>query len=169
MSFVTERELLQDLIYSFQGIEGRFLRKEPGGLGFTIDPKSGKNLTPNQRGLVERLVGMSFLHNQLKQYCDNNEEQGGVICFALIAIFREELSNYYKTVALLQTYLKPSLSSDSPHMSLRKALVYIYEHRIRFEWLAYIAEQCNEKKGGALITAVHGFLQHGSKSAQEVV
>lgn len=112
---------------------------------------------------------MSFLHNQLKQYCDNNEEQGGVICSALIAILREELSNYYKTVALLQTYLKPSSSSSElPQMTLRKALVYIYEHRIRFEWLAYIAEQCNEKKGGALITAVHGFLQHGSKSAQEV-
>ncbi|RZB40076.1 gamma-tubulin complex component 3 [Asbolus verrucosus] len=168
LSLITERDLLQDIIYSFQGIEGRFLRKEVGNLGFTVDPKAGKNLTPIQRGLVERLTGMSFLHNQLKQYCDNNDEQGGVICLALVATLREELSAYYKTIALLQTALKKQVCIDQPQMTLRKSLVYIHEHRVRFEWLAYIAEQCNDKKGGALVTAVHGFLQHGSKCAQEV-
>lgn len=44
----------------------------------------------------------------------------------------------------------------------------MHEHHTKFEWLAYISEQCNDKKGGALITAIHGFLQHGSKCAQEV-
>lgn len=44
----------------------------------------------------------------------------------------------------------------------------MYEHHIRFQWLAYIAEQSSDKKGGALITAIHGFLQHGSVCAQEV-
>ncbi|EFA04217.1 gamma-tubulin complex component 3 [Tribolium castaneum] len=166
-NLVSDRELLQDIIYSFHGIEGRFLRKEVGGLGFTLDPKAGKNITPIQRGLMERLTGMSFLHNQLKQYCDSNDEQGGVICLALIATLRDELSSYYRTIALLQTALRKH-PHDQPQMNLHKALVYIHEHRMRFEWLAYIAEQCNEKKGGALITAVHGFLQHGSKCAQEV-
>ncbi|KAJ3653334.1 hypothetical protein Zmor_012591 [Zophobas morio] len=168
LNLVSERDLLQDIIYSFQGIEGRYLRKEVGGVGFVIDPKSGKNFTPIQRGLVERLLGMSFLHNQLKQYCDSNDEHGGVICLALIATLRDELSSYYRTIALLQTALRKNPCLDQPQMTLHKALVYIHEHRVRFEWLAYIAEQCNEKKGGALITAVHGFLQHGSKCAQEV-
>lgn len=99
---ITECDLLQDAIYSFQGIEGKFLRKEPGGLGFAIDPKASKLLTSIQRGLLERLVGMSFLHNQLKRYCKENEKQSGIICQALIATLSDELSEYYKTVALLQ-------------------------------------------------------------------
>lgn len=94
--------MLQDVIYSLQGIEGKFLRKEPGSLGFTIDPKAGKLLTPIQRGLLERLTGMSFLHKQLKQYIEDNEKQSGIICQALIATLSDELSDYYKTVALLQ-------------------------------------------------------------------
>lgn len=97
-----ESDLLQDVIYSFQGIEGKYLRKEPGGLGFTIDPKISKLLTPIQRGLLERLTGISFLHNQLKRYCEENEKQSGIICQALIATLSDELSEYYKTVALLQ-------------------------------------------------------------------
>lgn len=99
---VTEHDLLQDIIYSFQGIEGKYLRREPGGLGFTIDAKAGKLLTPIQRGLLERLSGISFLHNQLKRYCDENEKQRGVVCQALIATLNDELSDYYKTVAMLQ-------------------------------------------------------------------
>lgn len=168
LNLITEKDLLQDVIYSFQGIEGQFLCKEAGGLGFIVDPKAGKCLTPIQRGLVERLIGISFLHNQLKQYCDNNDKQSGIICQALTASLREELSSYYKTVAVLQAALKKQGGTDQSDMTLRKSLVYIYEHHTRFEWLAYISEQCSDKKGGALITAVHGFLQHGSKCAQQV-
>lgn len=59
-------------------------------------------------------------------------------------------------------------SADQPEITLKRALYVMYEHHIRFQWLAYIAEQSSDKKGGALITAIHGFLQHGSKCAQEV-
>lgn len=59
-------------------------------------------------------------------------------------------------------------STDHPDMTLKRALYVMYEHHVRFQWLAYIAEQSTDKKGGALITAIHGFLQHGSRCAQEV-
>lgn len=97
-----ENQLIQEVIYSFQGIEGRILRKEPGGLGFMIDPKSGKGVSAIQRGLIERLSGVGFLHNQLKQHCDEADKQIGLIGQSLIAILREELTNYYQLVALLQ-------------------------------------------------------------------
>ncbi|CAH0557143.1 unnamed protein product [Brassicogethes aeneus] len=162
LSPVTESELLQDVIYSLQGIESKYLRKEVGGLGFAVDFKVGKNLTPIQKGLVDRLLGTSFFHGQLKQYCDENDKQSGIICQSLVSTLREELSAYYKTIALLQANMK---SSD---MSLRRAIFILYDHHAKFEWLAYIAEQCSDKKGGALISAIHGFLQHGSRCAQEV-
>ncbi|XP_050311014.1 gamma-tubulin complex component 3 [Anthonomus grandis grandis] len=162
---VTEQELLQDVIYSLQGIQGKFLRREPCGMGYTLDVKSTKSLTPVQRGLLERIMGMSFLHKQLKQYCEENEKRSGAICQAFIATLNSELSEYYKTVAMLQSNLS---KNNLEHMTLRRVLYMLLDHRNRFEWLAYIAEQCSDKKGGALITVVHGFLQHGSKTAQQV-
>lgn len=94
------------MIYSFQGVEGKYIRKEAGGLGFVIDPKYAKNLSPIYRSLVERLIGTSFLHNQLKHYCEQNDKHTGVICQALIAILRDELSSYYKTVAIMQANVR---------------------------------------------------------------
>lgn len=163
---VTEQELLQDVIYSLQGIQGKFLKRDHG-LGYTLDPKTSKSISPIHRSLLERIVGMSFLHNQLKQYCEENERQTGAIGQAFIATLNSELSEYYKAIALLQANLNRS-SSDTAGMTLRRMLFILQSHRIRFEWLAYLAEVCNDKKGGALVTAVHGFLQHGSKIAQEV-
>ncbi|XP_060528950.1 gamma-tubulin complex component 3 [Cylas formicarius] len=162
---VSEQDLLQDAIYSLQGIDGMYIRKEPGGCGFTLDPKATKILSPIQRSLLDRLVGMSFLHMQLKQYCEDIEKQSGTIFQALNATLRHELSDYYKMVALLQANMNGCLEHE---LTLRRALFVVQDHRIRFEWLAYIAEQCRDKKGGELITAIHGFLQHGSKCAQEV-
>lgn len=164
---VTEQELLQDVIYSLHGIQGKYLRREPCGLGYAIDPKANKTLSPIQRSLLERIIGMSFLHKQLKQYCEENEKQSGAIGQAFIATLNSELSEYYKTIALLQANLNKR-GLDQSDMTLRRVLFVLQDHRIRFEWLAYIAEECSDKKGGALITAVHGFLQHGSKTAQEV-
>ncbi|CAH1117505.1 unnamed protein product [Phaedon cochleariae] len=167
-TIVSELDILQDVVYSFQGIEGKYLRKEPGSTGFSIDPKSGKQLTRIQRGVLDRLTGISFLHNQLKRYCEDNENRSGMICQAFIATLSDELSDYYKTVALLQASMNRHGSMENSEMTLKRALYMMHEHHTRFEWLAYIAEQCSDKKGGSLITAIHGFLQHGSKCAQEV-
>lgn len=156
---VTEQELLQDVIYSLQGIEGKFLRKNLSGFGYKLDPKTSKPLSQIQKSLLERIVGTSLLHNQLKQFCEEHEKQSGWICQAFIATLNNELSEYYKTIAIWQ------LNSE---MTLRRLLFILQDHRNRFEWLAHIAEHCNDAKGGALITEVHGFLQHGSKVVQEV-
>lgn len=99
---ITELDLMQEVIYSFQGIEGRILKKEPGGLGFIIDAKLGKSLSAIQKPLLERLAGIGFLHNQLKHHCDDADRQIGVIGQSLIATLRDELSEYYKTLAILQ-------------------------------------------------------------------
>lgn len=99
---VSESELIQDVIYSFQGIDGRFLRREPDGFGYVLDPKTSRGLSPLQKSLVERLANVGFLHNQLKHYCDNTDKEAGTIAQALAAILREELADYYRIVAILQ-------------------------------------------------------------------
>ncbi|XP_022918951.1 gamma-tubulin complex component 3 [Onthophagus taurus] len=165
---VSESQLIQEVIYSFQGIEGKVLRKEPGGLGFTIDGKASKGMTPIQRGLIERLSCVGFLHNQLKQHCDEADKQIGLIGQSLIAILREELTSYYQMVALLQAQSKKQGCYDHSELSLRRMSVWVAEPQMHLQWLAYIAEQCSDKKGGALVSMVHGFLQHGAQCVQKV-
>jgi hypothetical protein len=36
---VSESDLLQELIYSFQGVDGKFLKLNPVSQGYKLDPK----------------------------------------------------------------------------------------------------------------------------------
>lgn len=103
LGHVTEDELLQDLIYCFQGVEGKFLRKETDGFGFVLDPKTSKGISLTHKSLVERLASVGFFHNQLKYFCDNTDKNEGTVAQALSAILREELSEHYRAVAILQS------------------------------------------------------------------
>lgn len=94
---------MQDLIYCFQGVEGKLLRKETDGFGYVLDPKTSKGISLRHRGLVERLVAVGFFHNQLKYFCDSTDKEEGTIAQALSATLREELSDHYRTVAVLQS------------------------------------------------------------------
>ncbi|KAK4880318.1 hypothetical protein RN001_008464 [Aquatica leii] len=161
---VKEVDLIQEVIYSLQGIEGRILKKEPGDFGFVIDSKAGKSLSVIHKSLLERLSSLGFLHNKLKHDCENSDKQSGVVGQSLIATFREELSEYYKTLAILQEQLRKT----DTELTLRRMLVWVAEPKDRLQWLAYIAEQCTNKKGGALISAVYSFSQHGSTSVQKI-
>lgn len=61
-------------MFSFQGIEGKVLKKEPGSGGFVID--SRVNISRSQRAIVQRLAEVGFLHNQIRQHCDSDKHIG---------------------------------------------------------------------------------------------
>lgn len=103
---ISESELLQGIIYALQGIESKYIKKEVGSTGFVVDYKAGKSLTAVQKGLVDRLLGTSFLYSQLKQYCEENHKQSGIICQAVVTALRVELCEYYRTLAILRANVR---------------------------------------------------------------
>lgn len=75
-------------------------------MGFTIDIKAAKSFTPVQRSMMERLSHLGYLHNQIKQHCDDMDKQMGVIGQSLIAVLREKLVEYYQLLAVLQANVR---------------------------------------------------------------
>jgi gamma-tubulin complex component 3 len=57
------------------------------------------------RRLVLRLAELGWLHNQVRQHCENAAalKSLGLIGQSLIAALREELTEYYRLVAVLQS------------------------------------------------------------------
>lgn len=157
---ISESELIKDIVFSFQGIDGKILRKEPSTGGFVID--SRLSLSRSQKAIVQRLAELGFLHNQIKNHCDS-DKQIGVIGQSLVAALRDELTVYYQHIAILQS----SIESDG--LTLRRLLCWVSEPQFRLQWLANLALECQDKKGGALISTVYSFLQHGAPLVQTIV
>ena len=54
-------------------------------------------------------------------------------------------------------------------VTLMKMMVWAAEPLHRLQWLATISDACQEKKGGALATAVAAFQNHGDPSVNALV
>nr|CAD7394777.1 unnamed protein product [Timema cristinae] len=213
-SDVSESTLLQELIYCFQGINGKILRMNYASQGFQIDPKavfsykrkvrlsfrrveavlfSKSNLRFHsltrpyrKRGVfggvqvqlkrpvhcqVMRLAELGWLCTQVRQHCQpaGAIRSTGLIGQSLVVALRGELTEYSRLVATLQSQVEPSASRRSTGLTLRQLVVWSLDPMARLKCLVAVMEACHDKKGGALASCIHSFLQHGDPFVKDTV
>ncbi|KAG8224877.1 hypothetical protein J437_LFUL006471 [Ladona fulva] len=173
---VSERVLLKEVIYSFQGIEGNVLKNDPVNGGFKIEPKIG--LSKPAQNAVLRAAELGWLHNSIKQVCEDRTmcQTAGLVSQSLVAALRQELTEYYCLVAILEAQLHQEdgadvsgQNSNVDALSLRRLAVWAIEPMARLRCLLAVAEATRGDRGGALAGGVHAFLQHGDPLVRETM
>nr|CAD7264144.1 unnamed protein product [Timema shepardi] len=192
-SDVSESTLLQELIYCFQGINGKILKMNYASQGFQIDPKTSMfNMFTRftrpyrKRGVfggvqvqlkrqvhcqVMRLAELGWLCAQVQQHCQPAGviRSTGLIGQSLVVALRGELTEYSRLVATLQSQLEPLASRRSNGLTLRQLVVWSLDPMARLKCLVAVMEACRDKKGGALASCIHSFLQHGDPFVKDTV
>ncbi|XP_050349700.1 gamma-tubulin complex component 3 homolog [Nymphalis io] len=112
--------------------------------------------------LYSRIAHLGFLHDRLKEFIDpaSGLMPQGLMGEGLVASIRDELTEYYRSIALLQSQV---CEGDGGGGTLRRVCVWAYEPLHRLTWLANIAHTAHHKKGGELATCVHRFVRHGDE------
>lgn len=115
-----------------------------------------------QNALYARVSHLGFLHDRLKEFIDPSSGlmPQGLMGEGLVASIRDELTEYYRSVALLQSQ---ACEGDGGGGTLRRVCVWAQEPLHRLTWLAYIAHAAHHKKGGELASCVHKFVRHGDE------
>lgn len=97
---VSEDVLVQDLIYSFQSVEGKMLKLD-SSYGFQIDPTA--KINRSQKQVVLRLSELGYLHNVVRRGLERMSVAGaGRVADSFVAALHKELSEYYRFVAVMQ-------------------------------------------------------------------
>lgn len=172
-------DIVQNVIYAFTGIQGKYLKKDVVSGKFKLDVKA-KNLNVVQAGMLLRLAELGYYHDLVQSYTDTKSGLCalGLMGQGFISALRTELTKYYGMVALLQEQLNKqklsekstvyNLTSRPERLTLMKILVWSVDPLQRLQLLASIAEACQEKKGGALASTVHGFLNSGNPMVKSI-
>ncbi|XP_049807024.1 gamma-tubulin complex component 3-like [Schistocerca nitens] len=172
---VPETILLQELIYCFQGIGGRVLIADPVSQGFKIDSKVRLKISVKQR--VLHLAEVGWLYNKLRQFCDAIRPAGR-INESLVVGIRDELTEYYRLIAVLRSKLQKHLDAAvdaSPTerqlqpFTLSQMAICMRSTMWRLQLLLSLVEACRGRYGGALASSVHSFLQHGDPNIRHCV
>ncbi|XP_026323819.1 gamma-tubulin complex component 3 homolog isoform X2 [Hyposmocoma kahamanoa] len=122
---------------------------------------AGSGPRPAQ-AMYARIAHLGVLHDRLKEFIDpaSGLMPQGLMAEGLVACIRDEFTEYYRSVALLQAQ---ACDSEGGAGTLRRVCVWALEPLHRLTWLANITHAAHHKKGGELASCVHRFVRHGDE------
>ncbi|XP_076030777.1 gamma-tubulin complex component 3 homolog isoform X2 [Oratosquilla oratoria] len=181
LSEVTQDALIREILYIFQGIEGRLIKIDVSKDGFKIDPKI--RLSCSQQQLILKLAEVGWLYNQIKKFCEahggsttnytGDRAASGLVNQSLVMALREDLTEYCRLIAVLEAQVHEG--KDSPFgderggLTLRKLLLWTLEPRFRLQGMALLTHSAREVKGGATVSALYQHLHHGDPAHYTMV
>uniref|UniRef100_A0ACD5Y1T9 Uncharacterized protein n=2 Tax=Avena sativa TaxID=4498 RepID=A0ACD5Y1T9_AVESA len=177
---VSEAALVRDVLYACQGIDGRYVRYDKGS--DTYDLPEAVRVPRSTRTLVRKLCEVGWLFRKVRGFISDNVSrlpsdaatEVGTVAQAFCSALQEELSDYYKLLAVLESYSLnpiPTPGSDSGvsgnYLSLRRLVVWLAEPAVRMRLMAVLVDGCRGLRGGGMAGAIHGHAQHGDPMVQD--
>lgn len=175
-SEVTESALVKDVLYACQGIDGRFVKFDKDFDGYAVS--ESYNVPRTTRCMVRKLCELGWLYKKVKDYIYESVERGpieaiGTVGQAFCAALQEELSDYYKLLAVLEGQVHnpiPAMAEgkgSGNYLSLRRLMVWLAEPTVRIRLMAVLVDDCKNSRGGAMAGAIHMHAQHGDPLVQD--
>lgn len=167
---VTEEVLVRDVLYACQGIDGKYVKFDNNSDGYVLS-----NLIKASRAtrtMIRKLCEMGWLFRKVKGYISESMERFpaediGTVGHAFCAALQDELSEYYKLLAVLEAQamnpipLVSEAASSGNYLSLRRLAVWFAEPMAKMRLMAVLVDKCRVLKGGAMAGAIHLHAQHG--------
>ncbi|KAK5827942.1 Spc98 family-domain-containing protein [Linnemannia elongata] len=167
---VEESVLLRDLIFVFQGIDGKMVKFGAESGTCTIDPSF--NISHSTRGLVNRLTELGWLYKKINQYVQKTlkEASAGLVEQSFCSALQHELVDYFRLIAVLESHIANDAdATGSKGLTLKRLLVWTQDSLQRLRLMSVLVECCQDLQGGALVSMVHDYTQHGDPLIQQFI
>ncbi|MBN3282167.1 GCP3 protein, partial [Polyodon spathula] len=171
---ISESALVRDILYVFQGIDGKCIKMCSSESCYKIDGKIA--ISKSLRDITSRLAELGWLHNKVRKYTDQRslDRAFGLVGQSFCAALHQELKEYYRLLSVLHSQLQVeddqgvNLGVENS-LTLRRLLVWTYDPKIRLKTLAALVDHCQGRKGGELSSAVHAYGKTGDPYMRALV
>ncbi|KAF8952057.1 Gamma-tubulin complex component 3 [Haplosporangium bisporale] len=168
---VEESALLRDLMFVFQGIDGKMVKFGAESGTCSIDPSF--NISNSTRGLVNRLTELGWLYKRINTYVQTTlkESTAGLVGQSFCSALQHELVDYFRLIAVLEAHITKDkdATNGSKGLSLKRLLVWTQDSLQRLRLMSVLVECCQDLQGGALVSMVHDYTQHGDPLIQQFI
>ncbi|KAJ2801347.1 Microtubule-nucleating Tub4p (gamma-tubulin) complex component, partial [Coemansia helicoidea] len=154
---VPEAELLQDLIYVMQGIDGTYVRWNRQTSAYVIRPDV--NLSRPTRSMIGLLSELGVLVRDIQDYTDAVDQQGRLFEQGFCTELKAELVKYYQLVSETESKLFKAPRTLQPGESplgatLRRMYNWTTEARQRLRLMATAIVKVQESRGGGDVLSI---------------
>jgi gamma-tubulin complex component 3 len=150
---ITEKDLIDDLIFVFQGIDGHYINYNSITNSFTLNSTIPFN--SNVYDIVNILSELGWLYMKVNSYLNLFKEINSNSQFlqAFSHSIQNELNEYYKLISVFKNMnshfnvkdMSGNNSETTNHLSLKKLLFWTLEPLERMKWVAIACESVYSK------------------------
>ncbi len=106
---VNEAQILRELIYAFQGIDGQLFQRDPNKDNWIV---TRHQLDRSIQAYVNRYLECGWLYLRLRKFLsdNNNKPSIGLVLQAFCAYISSELKEYHRLLAVLESQVNSNLN-----------------------------------------------------------
>ncbi|CAO3696701.1 unnamed protein product [Rhizopus microsporus] len=172
---VSESEILRDLVFVFQGIDGQYIKLDTATNEYYIN-KQTLPLSPPKEELIYRLTVTGWLFIHVKTFVDTHMHNNttSLVVQSLCAAIQSQLTDYYRLIAILEAQVEKQLLDKHTNLTeqsltLKRLLVWMEESNNKLRLMSTLLDACEGQKGGAMLTILHNYTKHGDPFARTFV
>ncbi|KAI0080887.1 gamma-tubulin complex DGRIP91/SPC98 component [Panus rudis PR-1116 ss-1] len=178
---LSEYLLLRDALYLLQGISGKYVYfsagKDPEATNQVIFRDDSKYMIPAAtKTLILCISEVGHLYMRIDAFIREREGKPsiGMIEQSLCHHLQNQLTDYYRLIAILESQLSTSKSKgdgierqdeDLRHidtgLTLKRLNVFIQDWRLRMRMMSVCVEGARDAHGGALVNLIHSYADNG--------
>ena len=157
---ITEKDLINDLMFVFQGIDGHYITYNSKADAFCLN-----NIIPFNENIVDivsSLCELGWLYKKVSNYLtffnESNIPSQFIQSFSYAV--QSELNEYYKLISFFKKKNESSNESDSTteDLSLKNLVLWTTEPIERMRWLAVSCESVYTLRGTAIISQIYSYV-----------
>jgi len=159
----SELDLVKELVYVFQGIEGKIIRRDPATFKYYLGRET--IVTPAQASITLKLCELGWLFSKIEQFTERQgaETEYGLVGQSFVTAIREELTEYYRLISVLEAQVRDG------SLTLLQLSVWASEPMKRLKLLVELVSAAGSSRGGSLASCIYAFINQGDPGLEACV
>lgn len=167
---LSESSIIRDLLFVLQGIDGEFIKYSQVDDKYKIQTKDFVNRPTSI--LISRISELGWILRNIKAYLTEASSLDiGLIEQSFRDAVSEEIKNYYKMLAILETQMSEKISNNGG-LTLRRLAVWAAEPMHRLKWISFMIEVVRNSKtttSNNHVLQLSSFKMHGNQTIQSLL
>ena len=164
---ITEKDLINDLLFVFEGINGKYIAYDAEEDAYVLN----KIIPWNEDiyNIVNSLSEIGWLYKKIKMYLDFYKESNIQSQFikSFVNALQNELNNYFKLISFFRKLNSEQNMNNnmndkrSQNLNLKNIVLWTLVPKETLKWLASCCESLHSLKGTSVLSQIYSFVHYG--------
>ena len=164
---ITEKDIINDLLFVFEGINGKYIAYDASEDAFILN-----KLIPWSEeiyNIVNSLSELGWLYRKIKSYIDyykysNNKSQ---FIQSLIYSIQKELNEYFQLISFFKKLNSNNRTGNEigkKTLNLKNLVLWTLKPKEKLKWIASCCESVHTLKGVSVLSQIYSFVNYAGSA-----